>query len=63
MERTLAGEARMESYKDRIAGRKQVRERRTARIERGAEMCLRNPGIEMMRRWRFDMRTHVAVTS
>ena len=26
-------------------------------------MCLRNPGIKMMSRWRFDMRTHLAVTS
>ena len=25
--------------------------------------CLRNPGINMMSRWRFDMRTHLAVTS
>ena len=34
--RTLAGEARMEMYKDRIAERKRVRERRRARVERGA---------------------------
>ena len=26
-------------------------------------MCLRNSGINMMSRWRFDMRTHLAVTS
>ena len=26
-------------------------------------MCLRNPGTKMMRRWRFDKRTHLAVTS
>ena len=26
-------------------------------------MCLWNPGIELMSRWRFDMRTHLAVTS
>ena len=25
-------------------------------------MCLRNPWIEMMRRWRFDLLTHLAVT-
>ena len=36
IERTLAGEARMETYKDRIAERKRVRERTRARIERGA---------------------------
>ena len=35
IERTLAGEARMETYKDRIEGRKRVREKRRARIERG----------------------------
>ena len=26
-------------------------------------MCLWNPGTEMMSRWRFDMRAHLAVTS
>ena len=26
-------------------------------------MCLWNPGTEMMSRWRFDRRTHLAVTS
>ena len=26
-------------------------------------MCLWNPGTEMIIRWRFDMRTHLAVTS
>ena len=26
-------------------------------------MCLWNLGTEMMSRWRFDMRTHLAVTS
>ena len=26
-------------------------------------MCLWNPGTEMMSRWRFDMRTHLEVTS
>ena len=26
-------------------------------------MCLWNPGTEMISRWRFDMRTHLAVTS
>ena len=36
IERTLAGEARMNTDKDRIAERKRVREKRRARIERGA---------------------------
>ena len=36
IERTLAGEARMETYKDRMAERKRVREKRRARLERGA---------------------------
>ena len=26
-------------------------------------MCLRNPGIKMMSKWPFDMRTHLAFTS
>ena len=36
IERTLAGEVRMDTYKDRIAERERVRESRRARIERGA---------------------------
>ena len=65
MERTLAGEARMKTYKDRIAERKRVREKRRARIERGAVDVPEEPGNEgkMMSRWRFDMRTHLAVSS
>ena len=63
MDGSLAGEAGMKTYKDRIAGRERVRERRRARIERGTGTCLRNPGIKMMSSWRFDMRTHLAVTS
>ena len=58
-----AGEARRETYKDRVAERKRVREMRRARIELDAGMCLRNLGIKMMSRWRFDRRTHLAVTS
>ena len=27
------------------------------------EMCPWNPGIVLMSRWRFDIRTHLAVTS
>ena len=63
IERTLAGEARMETHEDRIAETARVREKRRARIERGAGMCLWQPGTEMTSRWRFDMRTHLAVTS
>ena len=44
MERNLAGEARMKTYKDRIAGRKRVREKRRARIERGAVDVPEEPG-------------------
>ena len=36
IERTLAGEARMETHEDRIAETERVREKRRARIERGA---------------------------
>ena len=39
IERTLAGEAKTETYKDRIAERKRVREKRGARIERGTRGC------------------------
>ena len=44
IERTLAGEARMETCKDRIAETEQVRERRRARIERGAVDVPEEPG-------------------
>ena len=44
IEMALAGEARMETYKDRIAERKGVRERRRARIERGAVDVPEEPG-------------------
>ena len=37
VEKTWTGEARMDTCKDRIAERKRVREKRRARIERGAE--------------------------
>ena len=36
IEKTLAGEARMETYEDRIAETERVKERRRARIVRGA---------------------------
>ena len=44
IEMALAGEARMETYKDRIAERKGVRARRRARIERGAVDVPEEPG-------------------
>ena len=44
MERILAGEARMERCKDRIAERESGSERRRARTERGAEDVLEEPG-------------------
>ena len=35
----------------------------TSKLSEVQGMCLWNPGTEMMCRWRFDMRTHLAVTS
>ena len=61
-ERTLAGGVKMETCQDRIAVRKRVREEKSS-SEEVQGRCLRNPGIQMMSRWRFDMRTHLAVTS
>ena len=64
IERTLTGKARMNAYKDRIAETQRVKERKRARVERGAgDMCLCSPGTETMSRWRFDVRTQLAVTS
>ena len=40
IDRTLAGEARMVTYKDRIAWRKRVRERRRAQVKRGTGECV-----------------------
>ena len=53
----------METHEDRIAETERVRERRRARIERGAVDVPEEPGKKMMSRWRFDMRTHLTVTS
>ena len=39
IERTLTGKARMNAYKDRIAETERVKERKRARVERGAGMC------------------------
>ena len=54
----------MNAYKDRIAETERVKER-TKKLELSEVqgMCLWNTGMEMMSRWRFDMRTHLAVTS
>ena len=62
IERTLTGKATMNTYTDRIAEteRKRGKELELSEVQ---EMCLRNPGTEMMSRWRFDMGTHLAVTS
>ena len=40
IERILTGKARMNAYKDRIAETERVKERKRARVERGAGMCL-----------------------
>ena len=39
IERTLTGKARMNAYKDRIAETQRVKERKRARVERGARGC------------------------
>ena len=53
----------MKAYKDRITETKRVKERKRARVERGAGDVPRYTKTEMMSRWRFDRRTHLAVTS
>ena len=64
IERTLTGKARMNAYKDRIAETEQVEERiRELELSEVQGKCPWNPGMELMSRWRFDMRTHLAVTS
>ena len=63
VERTLTREARMTAYKDRIAETERVKERKRARVERGAGDVPGYLNTEMMSRWRFDMPTHLAVTS
>ena len=49
----MTGKARMNAYKDRIA----------ARVERGAGDVPSEPRNRDPSKWRFDMRTHLAVTS
>ena len=44
IERTLTGKARMNAYKDRIAETERVKERKRARIERGAGDVPMEPG-------------------
>ena len=63
IETTLTGKARMNAYKDRIAESERVKERKEFELSEVQEMCLWNPGTEMMSTRRFDMRTHLAVTS
>ena len=63
IERILTGEGRMDAYKDRIDETERVKERKKARVERGARDVPMEPGNRYMSRWRFDMRTHLAVTS
>ena len=40
IEKTLSGKARMNAYKDRIAETERVKERKRARVERGAGGCV-----------------------
>ena len=56
IERTVTGKTRMNAYKDR----KKEKELELSEVQ---GMCLWNPGTKVMSRWRFDMRTHLAVTS
>ena len=44
MERTLTGKARMNAYKDRISETERVKERKRARVERGAGDVPMEPG-------------------
>ena len=57
----MTGKVRMGANKDRIADTGRVKETKRARVERGAGDVPME--TEMMSRWRFDMRTHLAVTS
>ena len=57
VEKTLTGEARIYTCKDRAERREELE------LSEVQWMCLRNPGTKMMSRWRFDMRTYLAVTS
>ena len=43
IERTMTGKARMNAHKDRIAGKERVKERKIARVERGAGDVLMEP--------------------
>ena len=59
-ERSLAGEARMKTYKDRIADSERGEELELSEVQ---GVVSEEPGIKMMSRWRDDMRTHLAVAS
>ena len=63
IERTLTGKARIDACRDRIAETERVKERKRARVERGAGMCPGDLRTKMVSRGRFDMQTHLAVTS
>ena len=65
LERTLTGKARMNAKRDRVAESERVKDKKRKELELNQlqGMCLWNPGTEMMRGWRFDIRTHLAVTS
>ena len=58
IERTLTGKARMSAYKDRVAQTERLKERKRARVERGAGDVLVEPGIKS--RCRIDIRSHLA---
>ena len=63
VDRTLTRRARMSAHKDRIAESDREKERKRARVVRSAGMCQWSLGTKVVSRWRFDMRTHLAVTS
>ena len=62
IERTLTGIASMNAYEDRISETLRAKERKKARVEGGAGDVLVEPG-RTTSRGRFDMGTHLAVTS
>ena len=56
MGKATTGKATMNAYKDRVAVTERVKERKRARVERGAGDVLVEPGS----RCRIDMRSHLA---
>ena len=53
----------MNPHEDIIAETERVKERKRTRVEGGVGDVPMEAGTEMMSRWLFDMRTHLAVTS